>query len=264
MKGALWVKYQFLPPHAHHVTEANINYYASPFIHPKRKMDAHDFIYLLQGEWKIGQEGEEYHLKKDHLLILFAGETHYGTAPCAAGTKTLYFHLSKGQEDRLLSLQEEGIAALTDASEHREIKRIFTQLVESKLAGNQRKADLYFELLLCALLEHRDEGEGIPQKIRRIIVNHPEKFFSNGELAERLNISVKTAETKFKAHFGQTIHQYMLEFKIREAISYFENFPEISIKETALNLGFYDEYHFSKQFKKITGISPREYRKKMK
>ncbi|MBQ1954958.1 MAG: AraC family transcriptional regulator, partial [Clostridia bacterium] len=45
--------------------------------------------------------------------------------------------------------------------------------------------------------------------------------------------------------------------------SYFRNFPEMSIKEVAGNLGFYDEYHFSKQFKKITGLSPLKYRTEM-
>ena len=36
----------------------------------------------------------------------------------------------------------------------------------------------------------------------------------------------------------------------------------MTIKEIAYNLGFYDECHFSKQFKKFTGTSPAEYRKK--
>ena len=51
------------------ITEANINYYNKPFVHPKRKMNKHDFIYLLQGEWKIGQNSKAYDLKKDMILI---------------------------------------------------------------------------------------------------------------------------------------------------------------------------------------------------
>ena len=74
-------------------------------------------------------------------------------------------------------------------------------------------------------------------------------------------VSVKSAETKFKELFGISIHQYILQFKIEQAVSYLKSFPEMSIKEIAFNLGFYDEYHFSKQFKSYTGYSPTEYKK---
>ena len=146
---------------------------------------------------------------------------------------------------------------------HKGIKKIFAEIINEKLSGNQRKADIYFELLLCELAENGRycEGVGIATKLKNIIHSNPEKFFSNKELAEMTNVSVKTAETKFKSVQGKTIHQYMLEFKIKEAISYFDIFPEISIKKIAYNLGFYDEYHFSKQFKKIIGISPSNYKK---
>ena len=53
----------------------------------------------------------------------------------------------------------------------------------------------------------------------------------------------------------------MLEFKINESINYLKKFPEITLKEVAYNLGFYDEYHFSKQFKKVMKISPSRYKR---
>ena len=101
----------------------------------------------------------------------------------------------------------------------------------------------------------------VAQKIQSIIHEYPERFFGNQELADMMNVSVKTAESKFKAAFGKTIHQYMLDFKIQAAMSYFDRFDEISVKEVAYNLGFCDEYHFSKQFLKHTGTSPSNYKK---
>ncbi len=249
----------------HKVCEANINYYALPFVHPRRNMQVHDFIYLLDGEWIFGQNGEEFELKKDSLLILSAGNTHYGVSPCTPETKTMYFHVERNENDGVVDLnQQEAIIlnTLIETSGNRAIRNLFSEVVNSKLSGDQRKADLYFELLLCELAKQSDHNEdlSVANRIKNIIHNNPEKFFSNKELAEMVKVSVKTAETKFKSLFGLTIHQYMLSFKIKEAGSYFDMFPDISIKETAYNLGFYDEYHFSKQFKKIMGISPKAYK----
>lgn len=244
------------------VTEANINYYSKPFIHPKRKMKEYDFIYLLQGKWKIGQGDEAFELKKDSLLILTENRIHYGITPCEENTKTMYFHVfkeaSKSTSDAFY------IQSLTDATSNPNIKHYFSEVVNARLLKKQRKADLYFQLLLCELSEkdtHTPDFD-IASKIKTIIHKNPEKFFKNAELAKMNNVSVKTAENKFKALFGVTIHQYILSFKIKEAVSYFDHFPNISVKEVASNLGFYDEYHFSKQFKRLLGTSPIAYKGK--
>ena len=96
------MKNVFTTEKLHSVKEANINFYTAPFVHPKRKMIDHDFIYLLQGGWKLGQNEKIYTLKKDSLIILSAGNTHYGAEACTPATKTMYFHVSR----------EEGISPL--------------------------------------------------------------------------------------------------------------------------------------------------------
>ena len=249
----------------HTVKEANINFYASPFVHPARKMSDFDFIYLLNGKWKIGQNDEFFDLTEDSLLILAADNPHFGVTPCDANTKTMYFHVSKEAGDTHFSEDVICLESLIDASFNKNIKKTFQDLVNAKLSGNHKKADIYFDLLLCELAENNlyTEDAGVAAKIKNIIHAHPEKFFSNKELASMIKVSVKTAENKFKAAFSTTIHQYMLTYKINEAISYFKNFPHMTVKEIAYNLGFYDEYHFSKQFKKETGLSPAEYKKIM-
>lgn len=257
------MKNYFSISNRHTVNEANINFYASPFVHPARKMKDFDFIYLLNGKWKIGQNDETFDLTEDTLLILAADNPHFGITPCDANTKTMYFHVSKEERDMQDSADAICLESLIDATFNKNIKRVFQDLVNAKLSENHKKADIYFDLLLCELAENNlyTEDAGVAAKIKNIIHAHPEKFFSNKELATMLKVSVKTAENKFKTAFSTTIHQYMLFYKINEAISYFKNFPHMSIKEIAYNLGFYDEYHFSKQFKKETGLSPAEYKK---
>lgn len=242
------------------ITEANINYYKAPFFHPKRKMKETDFIYILDGEWKMGQNDEIFPLKKDSLLILKANELHFGVAPCKSSTKTMYFHVDEGAN--LNSENEITIPSLSDASLNRNIKKIFYEIVNAKLSNDAQKANILYKLLLCELrdINSSSHSADLPQKIKDLIHKSPEAFFTNAQIAQRLGVSVKTAETKFKAQFNMTIHNYILHFKIERATIYIKNFPEMQLKEIAVNLGFYDEYHFSKQFKKIIGISPSQYK----
>lgn len=263
------MKNVFSTENLHNITEANINFYANPFVHPKRTMTEHDFIYLLQGKWKFGQNKKVYDLKKDHILILTANTKHWGINKCEAGTKTMYFHASRCDGDYTIETNPENtpfIDTLIDVSDNKNIKKLFSNVVNSKLSGEQRKANLYFELLLLELQNRQtySADSSVAEKIKNIIHQNPESFFTNRELAERVNVSVKTAENKFKTEFGTTIHQYILKFKADEAVSFLFNFPQMSIKEIACNLGFYDEYHFSKSFKKIIGVSPTKYKQSKK
>lgn len=248
------------------ISEANINFYASPFVHPRRKMNEHDFIYILQGEWEFGQDDEKYTATKDSVLILSANHTHFGAAPCLPNTKTMYFHVNcenvSANDTRRTDIS---IDTLNDVSTNSNIKKYFSEIVNCKLQGKQTQADIFFKLLLCELSEPVEVSKNnLALKIQKIIHNNPEKTYTNAKIAEICNASVKTIENHFKAAFDTTIHQYMLEFKINEAVNYFKNFPEITAKEVAYNLGFYDEYHFSKRFKKIKGISPSMYIKNIK
>ena len=85
----------------HTITEANINFYANSLIHPRRRMKEHDFIYMLHGKWKMGQNDEVFDLKSDSVLILSAGSYHYGIEACSPGTKTMFFHVSCEEGDAL-------------------------------------------------------------------------------------------------------------------------------------------------------------------
>ena len=248
------------------ITEANINFYNKPFIHPKRKMQDHDFIYLLDGEWKIGQCSETYTLKKDTVLILSGGQTHYGVSLSKPNTKTMYFHVTSADDDEfncfIPNSNNAVLNSLSFVGNNNVIKKIFYDIVSAKLSGNEKKSAILFDLLIneLASIKQNSNFSTTVKKIQNLIQQNPEKFFSNSELAKMANVSVKTAETKFKKTYNTTIHQYMLNYKIEQAISYFKIFPEMSLKNIAYNLGFYDEYHFSKQFKKITGYSPSSYK----
>ena len=76
----------------HKVMNANAPNYPTPLMHPNRILDEHDLIYIRMGEWEIGQGDETFLAREGDVLILSAGQSHYGVSPCRAGTGTMYIH----------------------------------------------------------------------------------------------------------------------------------------------------------------------------
>jgi len=65
----------------------------------------------------------------------------------------------------------------------------------------------------------------------------------------------------FKQQIGVNYWQYVMQIRIDKAA---ELLAETSLKNSAIAemTGFVDESHFSKTFKKHTGVSPKDYRAK--
>lgn len=80
-----------------------------------------------------------------------------------------------------------------------------------------------------------------------------------GELAEILGCSEDLFSRKFHALFGLSPKKYLQkELFARAALLLADR--EMNIKEIATKLGFSSEFYFSNFFKRLSGISPSEYR----
>ncbi|TRZ41783.1 AraC family transcriptional regulator [Robertkochia solimangrovi] len=118
--------------------------------------------------------------------------------------------------------------------------------------------------------KYRSEGEPTPT----IYINKADEILSyircnvyNPELmkieslAEHFNMSPNYINNFFKKETGESIRQYILNYKILIAEFRLRN-TSSSISEIAYGLGFTDESHLTKTFKKKHNITPKEYREK--
>lgn len=247
----------------HTIIKANRSKYAIPVLHPNRIMDVHDFIYMVEGKWKIGQDGEEFYIEKGDVLILAANHSHYGIDLCTAGTKTLFIHTERLDGDEYETNKEKVILeSHIKAQQNPAVKDCFEKIVFAFSCQNHSMASAYFDVLLCELesLMNKSLQDNIAENMRRMIISST-KILKNREIANAFNLSLKTAENIFKKAFNTTLHKYVIDRKIEEIMFHLVNFPDMTLYEIALNLGFYDEFHMSRLFKKNVGISPGEYRK---
>jgi len=79
------------------------------------------------------------------------------------------------------------------------------------------------------------------------------------DLARNQGISPSCYAAIFKAQMYESPINYFNELKVQKAAQYLVSTGR-SIKSIGLELGFADQYYFSRLFSKIIGISPSQYK----
>ena len=92
------------------------------------------------------------------------------------------------------------------------------------------------------------------------IGNHLHDRITVKELAEEVEMNVSWLSTAFAKEVGVPISTYIRNQKLGAA-KYLLEFNDYNISDIAEYLGFAGESHFSTAFRKLTGMTPREYRK---
>jgi two-component system response regulator YesN len=79
------------------------------------------------------------------------------------------------------------------------------------------------------------------------------------QVAYEMNYSIAHFCRLFKSCFNKNFVTYLTEMRIKAAKDLLLN-PTVSIKSIGEKVGYKDSSHFTKAFKRITGVSPSEYR----
>lgn len=83
------------------------------------------------------------------------------------------------------------------------------------------------------------------------------------DIAKRVNMTPPAFSRYFKKLTGKTFIQFVNEYRIAHASKHLVE-EDKSISEISFDSGFNNISHFNKQFKLITGVTPRMYRKNLK
>jgi AraC-like DNA-binding protein len=165
------------------------------------------------------------------------------------------------------------------ADETSMIRQLISQVENELLVAGLAQYDLlisYLKILLInvtriklsqgtpkpPVTEHTTES-AVMLEFKAYIDKYFREKHSAGEYADLLNMTVKTLGRIVKDYYQRTPTDMITERIIVEAKRelYLTSRP---IKEIAYDLGFKDEYHFSRYFKKETNASPQSYRNSLK
>lgn len=104
-------------------------------------------------------------------------------------------------------------------------------------------------------------GHGRLMKVVEFVTTRYRESISVADLAEQATLSVSQLHREFSRSFGITPSQYIREVRIGVARHLLET-EEVSMSQVARECGFYDQSHFTRQFKTSTGLTPLQYRRR--
>lgn len=103
------------------------------------------------------------------------------------------------------------------------------------------------------------EYDALLAKIFLFINQNYETDISLVRIAEHVNFNSSYLSRLFKKVYGQTLSEYIWDFKISKAKEMLRE-SQMKIKEISDRLGFESNAYFTRFFKRMTGITPKEYR----
>lgn len=271
---------------ARHITSANYITSVNGMVHPDRVLPEHDFLYMLDGEMEVFEDGAAYEMQTDDLLILTAGRHHYGKKLCNPGNRHMYFHVLPTERETVWNrdAKEQNIsrtgaeaslpcATLLSCKSHPRVRHYFQELISeywSESAVRAERLSLYFNLILCelTLLQAKETEEGkmepMMEAVREQIQSNPQIFFTPKEMADRFFMCPRTLNNHFQKACGKTFSAYQMDLKLEMVREFLLHQPQAKLHEAAVNFGFYDEFHLSKAFRKKYGQPPSQYRRSMR
>ena len=141
---------------------------------------------------------------------------------------------------------------------------VLDRLLRSRLRGAKTDATKWLEV---ALAEVREEGSKLrPDSSREMVASladrireRPGDDWRVAVLAEQADLSAQYLGRLFREQTGKPPKEYVLEARIEAARAYLRG-SSLPVKRIADELGFHDEFHFSRSFKRRVGVSPVRYR----
>ena len=148
-------------------------------------------------------------------------------------------------------------------------RKIIQELQQCKYGYEDYIASLFNNILLL-VSRQQQEGENaatnIPEEIEAAAAYFNEHYntkISVEQYAESLHISTNWFIRNFKQYMKISPAQYILSLRMVNAQSLLEN-TDYNIGEIAEIVGYENQLYFSRVFKKEYGVSPAQYRKKVK
>lgn len=240
-------------------------------------------FFIQNGNGKILVNGKEYRFTKNTAIFL-PGGTEYELRPETNGKSTPflvfdfdlvndYAHLqeSLGTADRATFSPEKvlryempaefsGMIIQSEPKLYEPLKKCTDEFLFQPLYYRETASAVLKACLLELLRRHRAAVSKSVSRILEYIHGHyQEPELTNRDIARIFHYHPHYASALVKQATGKTLHQYLLDYRIRMAKNELIT-TDLDISTVAWRSGFNSVSHFIKMFRLQTGVTPGKYR----
>ncbi len=244
------------------ITYPTNNYYIK-----RASVSGYILEHIIEGKGYVIVNGKKTTVTAGDTYMLKTGESVEYYSDNQAPYKKLWVNFQGSLPTQIVSIYKLRETVYKNV----ELVELFEKLYELEKISTDI-SEIHFEIaniitqMLLSLAKSVEDNRFIPERANliRVELNHAiNTSFNLEKICEKLFISKSEVIRIFKKSYGITPYQYLLDLKISKAKSILES-GTASVKEISEILCFSSPYHFSEVFKHKIGISPLQYRKKMR
>ncbi len=257
-------------------TEAGVPYPPNPDKHPPqyrknltttgRVLGEFQLVYITRGGGIFeSAESERQTVTAGDCLLLFPGVWHAYRPDPATGWDEYWVGFSGEHPHRLAQADViSPLHPLLHPGRSQSLIDHFIRLFEIAIGeapGFQLELGAQTLVVLAAMLAGcrrdgvQDDSVQVVEQAKAAMGEQLAGDLELESLTRSLNMSYSSLLSHFKRYTGLTPYQYFLQLKVHHAKHLLRD-GTVSIKEVAWQLGFEDQFYFSRLFKKKTGVSP--------
>lgn len=255
---------------------STINYHMSgkfiaesdEWVHYTRQLDDYELMLVTKGTLFIANEDKRYTVNEGEYIFMSPTAYQHGFKPSRCSFYWLHIRYNPSQtfneKDTSISIP---LQAKLPAPE-----RVIVLLKQLQDSDRRYQSGKFNSILATAILTEIElqtnnkisyatphPQEHLIEDIKDYINWNLQQNLKVTEIAQYFSYNEKYLTTIFKNISGISLKQFILQTKMERAkIALSDTNQQIS--QIAYSLGFDDSHNFSNAFKKITGLSPTEYK----